>query len=114
MSRMLDPSWVFANYYPRFVLGYDSIASPLTLLTKKNIERHWGPVQHKAFSEIKVCPMQLAAPYLPRSKVALHCGDGCISRHNRRGIEAGSGRWPSTNGLHESNIKAYGTEVVGL
>ena len=43
----------FANHCRRFVLGYTSIASPLTLLTKKNIESHWGPVQRKAFSELK-------------------------------------------------------------
>ena len=43
----------FANYYHRFVLGYAGIASPLTLLTRKNIEWHWGPVQRRAFSELK-------------------------------------------------------------
>ena len=32
----------FANYYRRFVPGYAGIASPLTLLTKNNIEWHWG------------------------------------------------------------------------
>ena len=43
----------FANYYRRFVPGYAGIASPLTLLTKKNVEWHWGPVQRRAFSELK-------------------------------------------------------------
>ena len=43
----------FANYYRRFVPGYAGIASPLTLLTRKNIEWHWGPVQRRAFSELK-------------------------------------------------------------
>ena len=43
----------FANYYRRFVPGYAGIASPLTLLTKKNIEWHWGPVQRRAFSALK-------------------------------------------------------------
>ena len=44
---------VFANYYHRFVPGYAGIASPLRLLTKKNIEWHWGPSQRRAFSELK-------------------------------------------------------------
>ena len=43
----------FANYYRWFVPGYAGIASLLTLLTKKNIEWHWGPLQCKAFSELK-------------------------------------------------------------
>ena len=43
----------FANYYHRFVPRYAGIASPLTLLMKKNIEWHWGPVQRRAFSELK-------------------------------------------------------------
>ena len=43
----------FANYYHRFVPGYAGIASPLTLLMRKNIVWHWGPVQRRAFSELK-------------------------------------------------------------
>ena len=43
----------FANYYRRFVPGYAGIASPLTLLTRKNIEWHWGLVQRRAFSDLK-------------------------------------------------------------
>ena len=43
----------FENYYRWFVPGYAGIASPLTLLMKKNIEWHWGPIQHRAFSELK-------------------------------------------------------------
>ena len=43
----------FANYYCWFVPGYAGIASPLTLLTKKNIEWNWGPVQRRAFSKLK-------------------------------------------------------------
>ena len=43
----------FANYYRWFVPRYAGIASPLTLLTKKNIEWHWGVVQRRAFSELK-------------------------------------------------------------
>ena len=64
----------FANYYRRFVPGYASIAPPLTLLTKKNIEWHWGPVQHKAFSELKsaLCNVPLLVfpdPKLPYTVV---------------------------------------------
>ena len=43
----------FANYYIRFVPGYTSIASPLTMLTKKDVLWHWGPLQRKAFEDLK-------------------------------------------------------------
>ena len=43
----------FANCYRQFVPSYAGIASPLTLLTKKNIEWHWDPIQRRAFSELK-------------------------------------------------------------
>ena len=35
----------FANYYRRFIPKYAEVASPLTYLTKKNIEMTWGPPQ---------------------------------------------------------------------
>ena len=43
----------FANYYRRFILGHVGIASALVQLIRKNIECHWGPVQRRAFSELK-------------------------------------------------------------
>ena len=43
----------FANYYRRFVLGYAELASPLTYLTKKDVQWVWGPPQRQAFQRIK-------------------------------------------------------------
>ena len=43
----------FANYYRRFVPGYASIAAPLTMLTKKDVLWHWGPLQCRAFEGLK-------------------------------------------------------------
>ena len=34
----------FANYYRRFISNYTEIAAPLTYLTKKYVEMHWGPL----------------------------------------------------------------------
>ena len=53
MSRMSDPFWGLQITTSRFVPRYAGIASPLTLLTRKNIEWHWGLVQSRAFSELK-------------------------------------------------------------
>ena len=58
--------------------------------------------------------MQRVAACLPRCKVAIHSGDRCISGCYWRSIDARSGRWPSTSGLHESSIEAYRIEVFGL
>ena len=35
----------FANYYRRFISKYMEIAAPLTYLTNKDVEMHWGPPQ---------------------------------------------------------------------
>ena len=43
----------FANYYRRFVPGYASIVAPLTMLTKKDVLWHWGPLQRRAFEDLK-------------------------------------------------------------
>ena len=43
----------FANYYRRFVTGYASIAAPLTMLTRKDVLWHWGPLQCRAFDGLK-------------------------------------------------------------
>ncbi|CAI7788214.1 unnamed protein product [Closterium sp. NIES-53] len=43
----------FANYYCRFVLGYASIAIPLTDLLRKGVDFEWGPAQQQAFEQMK-------------------------------------------------------------
>ena len=43
----------FANYYRRFLPGYASISAPLTMLMKKDVLWHWGPLQCKAFTNLK-------------------------------------------------------------
>ena len=70
----------FANYYRRFVPGYASIASPLTMLTKKDVQWHWGPLQRKAFEDLKsaLCAAPLLIypdPSLPYTVVSDASGD---------------------------------------
>ena len=43
----------FANYYHWFVPNYASIAAPLTMLTKKGVLWHWGPLQCRAFANLQ-------------------------------------------------------------
>ena len=70
----------FANYYRRFVPSYASIATPLTMLTKKDVLWHWGPLQRRAFEEIKfaLCATPLLIypdPSLPYTIVSDTFGD---------------------------------------
>ena len=43
----------FANCYRRFIPGYASTTAPLTMLTKKGVLWHWGPLQRRAFEDLK-------------------------------------------------------------
>ena len=70
----------FANYYRRFIPGYASIAAPLTMLTKKDVLWHWGPLQRRAFDGLKsaLCATPLLIyldPSLPYTVVSDASGD---------------------------------------
>ena len=70
----------FANYYRRFVLGYASTVAPLTMLTKKDVLWHWGPLQCRAFEGLKsaLCTATLLIypnPSLPYTVVSDASGD---------------------------------------
>ena len=43
----------FTNYYRIFVQNYASIASPVTMLTKKDVVWHWDPLQRRVFELLK-------------------------------------------------------------
>ena len=42
-----------ANMMSRFIENYSDLIGPLTALTKKNVQFHWGPKEEKAFNAIK-------------------------------------------------------------
>ena len=69
-----------ANYYRQFVPNYASIATPLTMLTKKDVLWHWGPLQHRAFADLKsalcIAPLLIYPdPLLPYTVVSDASGD---------------------------------------
>lgn len=43
-----------ASYFRKFIRGFAEIALPLTRLTKKDVEWHWGPDQENAFQTLKL------------------------------------------------------------
>ena len=70
----------FANYYHWFILGYASILAALTMLMKKDILWHWGPLQCRAFTNLKsaLCATPLLIyldPSLPYTVVFDAVGD---------------------------------------
>ena len=42
------------NYYRRFIYKFSDIASPITQLTKKNIDFHWSTECQQAFDKLKI------------------------------------------------------------
>ena len=104
----------FANYYHRFVPGYASIPAPLTMLTKKGVLWHWGPLQCSAFVDLKssLC----AAPLLiyPDPSTSIHISVWRFWRCCWRSIDAGS-RWrPATSSILAQSIQTYWTIVLGI
>ena len=70
----------FANCYRRFVPSYASIVAPLTMLTKKDVLWLWGPLQCRAFVDLKsaLCAAPLLIypyPSLPYTVVSNAFGD---------------------------------------
>ena len=70
----------FANYYHRFVPGYPSIVAALIILMKKDVLWHWGPLQRRAFADLKsalcVAPLLIYLdPSLPYTIVSNTAGD---------------------------------------
>jgi hypothetical protein len=47
----------FANFYRRFIKDYSRITTPLTCLTRKDIQWEWGDKQQKAFYTLKEAMM---------------------------------------------------------
>ena len=43
----------FANFYKKFIMGYSTLACPLTSLTRKGAKFHWTPEAEAAFQSLK-------------------------------------------------------------
>jgi len=43
----------FANFYLRFIQDYSRITTPLTRLTRKEVDWEWGDIQQMAFETLK-------------------------------------------------------------
>ena len=78
-SKTSGHFWV-GKLLEKFVQNYVSIAAPLTIITKKDVVWHWGPLQSRAFEALKIalCIVPLLIypnPFLPYTMVSDAFGD---------------------------------------
>lgn len=113
VSRMSNPSWGWQTTIAGTSLNMlDCI--PIDTSNKEKNRMALGPCLTQGILRAEICRMQFTAAYLPISTVIIHNGDRCISGRSKKGTDARLGRWPSSNGLHESTVEAYKIEVLGL
>ena len=81
---------VFANYYRWYVHQFAKVTHPLTELTKKGVEWHWGLYQKEAFRQLKqkLCKapiLQYPDLKLPYTVVtdASRAAVGCVLMQNQ-------------------------------
>ena len=85
----------FTNYYRRFVRHYAEMAHPLTDLTKKEVGFQWGPMQEKAFRDLKstLCEAPILVfpdpllPYTVVTDASQHAVGGVIMQDHGAGLQ---------------------------
>ena len=97
----------FANYYRQFVPGYANIAALLTMLTKKGVLWDWGPLQSRAFDDLKSAD-------LPKSVSAIQSSVRRFGGYYWRSVAAGPNRRPATSGIHETSIQTHQKMVLSI
>ena len=104
-----------AGYYRRFVVGFSSIASPLTTLTKKKAKFEWTETCEKSFQELK--DRLTSAPVLTLPKCGenytVYCdasrvGLGCVLMQAGKVIDYASRQLK----LHEKNYPTHDLELA--
>ena len=84
----------FTNYYRRFLRHYAELAHPLTDLTKKDVGFQWGPLQRKAFMDLKstLCNAPILVfpdpllPYTVVTDASQHAVGGVIMQDQGEGL----------------------------
>lgn len=63
----------FANYYREFIPRFSDIAQPLTNLTKKEVQFHWGDAEQTAFESLKrlLIGAPVLAPFDPEKETRI-------------------------------------------
>ncbi|WMV46141.1 hypothetical protein MTR67_039526, partial [Solanum verrucosum] len=82
-----------AGYYMRFVEGFSSISSPLTMLTQKTVKFQWSEACEKSFQEMK-------------KRVGL----GCVLMQNDKVIAYASRQLK----VHEKNYPTHDLELAAV
>ena len=111
----------FTNYYRRFIRHYAELAQPLTGLTKKEIGFQWGPMQQKAFTELKsgLCNAPLLVfpdpllPYTVVTDASQHAVGGVIMQDQGEGLRPIAFH-SKTLKVSEMKYSAYERELAAI
>ena len=104
----------FANYYRRFIQNFAEIASPLTDLTKKDMPWQWGPIQRKAFKDVKEAYLNApilvfpdpTLPYTVSTDASGVAGGGVLMQDHGEGLRPVA--------FIQQEVYAHRTEVLGV
>ena len=112
----------FANFYRQFISNFSEIAAPLTKLTGKNTEFHWGKEQQQAFKALKeiFITEPVLAHFDPELETVLEVDasgwatGGTLSQYDKNGTLRTVAYFSAKNTPAESNYTIHDKELLAV